>query len=170
MILTLDLSRHCGWAAGALGSVPTFGVAELPACAKGEEGKQAAAYSDFLGDMIGTFSPALIVMEADCDLHKQNPTQTALQQIGMVYLTSLICFRRKVRCRSQTASDARKGVLGQSRWPQKGMAKDAVLAWCRLMKHDVTDHNAADALVLWHYSASLLSRSSSVDRALARGQ
>jgi hypothetical protein len=150
VILALDLSSHCGWAAGIPGERPLFGVWELPSVV--DPGRQAAAFCDVLADAITTFAPSLVIMEANINLHRQNPDSTALQQIGMVYVTDLVCYRRSVKLVQNTAEDARKVVLGRARWSEKGGAKDAVLGWCREHEYSVLNHNAADAIVLWHFA------------------
>ena len=70
----------------------------------------------------------------------------------MVYTTELVCYRRDVRVRQATASEARSKILGRSRWQAKGEAKDAILEWCREQGFDFMDHNIADAYVLWRYT------------------
>jgi hypothetical protein len=154
VILALDLSRHTGWAAGAAGARPANGVWHLP---PGEqEGVQAAAYADVLAAAIAVHSPDLVIAEVNVHLHKQNPAATAYQQIGMAYLTALVCYRRTVRYRQATAEEARIKMLGRARFGGSAEAKAAVLTWANTEnKYGVTDHNIADALLLWHYAHAM---------------
>jgi hypothetical protein len=152
-VMAVDLSSHCGWASGKPGSTPRFGVWELPSIA--DAGRQAGAFADVFADAITVHKPRLVILEVDINLHRHNPAGTAEQQIGMAYLAGLICWRREVTMKRATASDARSAVLGRARWPEKGDAKAAVLAWCRQQGWDVLNHNAADALVLWQFACRL---------------
>ena len=62
-ILALDLATKSGWACGSPDGEPRYGTKVLPST--GEDiGRFAAAYNEWLLDMITLESPALIVFEA----------------------------------------------------------------------------------------------------------
>jgi hypothetical protein len=120
-------------------------------------GAQGAAFSDCLADAICMHKPSLIMIEADVNLHRQNPGPTAYQQLGMLYLAELICYRREVRMRIASATEARMTTIGRARWA-KGEAKNVVAAWVADQGMRITDHNISDAYVLWRHACQAMEK------------
>ena len=152
-ILTLDLSRHTGWAFGrAAGGTPLGGTWELPGIADGV-GRPLAALCDKLADAITVHSPDLIVFEAPLPPSAMKSVAWARFALAMVGVVELVAYRREVRVLEERVETARMKLLGKARWPGgRDTAKAEVLAWCNRQGWRVTDDNAGDALVLWKWA------------------
>lgn len=152
-ILTLDLASVSGWAYGHASARLTrpdaFGAWNL---GKGASAARWAALADQLGDTISMFQPSLVVFEAPLPPQAQTQANIARLLWGLCTVAELICYRRSIECREQSAVQPRKQLIGKAR-PDK----DQIVQWCRSRGLDITDHNAADAVVLWYFSAALRS-------------
>lgn len=146
--LALDLNTKTGWAAGFVGQPKprSWGVWDLagpwPVAGKG------AALADFLSDAITFWKPGLVIFEAPLIAGKQSSHQTAYTTMGLAFMAEVVCFRRNIRVLQANVQTVRSRVLGQGR----GMSKQEIIAWVRRRDIDVTDDNAADAIVLWLYA------------------
>lgn len=149
-VLTLDLARNTGWAYGPAGANKprAFGVWDLGSAARGGHGAVLATLSDWLGDAFKMYRPALVVMEAPLPPQAQTHANTARLLLGYCAVVELLCYRWSISLREQGAAEVRRRVIGRPR-----LEKAEIVQWCRDQGHDMSDHNAADAVVLWYFSA-----------------
>lgn len=154
-ILALDLASRTGWAYGPASARLTkpqaFGYWDLGRSTVSMAAPWAAL-GDFLGDAYTTFGPSMIVFEAPLPPQAQTHAKTARLLFGYCTVAELFCYRREIRCREQDATSVRKRLIGKGR-PDK----NEIVAWCRARGLDITDHNAADAVLLWYFAAALAS-------------
>lgn len=160
MILSLDLSRHCGWTRGQPGARPDYGVMEL--CGIEDLGRQGAQFSDGLKQLFAFGVPTQIIAESDVNLHKQNAADVAEMQLGMLYFLRVLCFRQKIPLYRATAGAARMLVMGRSHFDEKGDAKRAVIEHVNSLGLPTLDHNIADAIILWLYRCNPKNRAKRV--------
>lgn len=151
-ILTLDLATRSGWAYGHASARLTrpaaYGAWDL---GNGRAPARWAALADKLADTLTIMQPRLVVFEAPLPPQAQTRTNIARMLWGLCSTTELICYRRRIACKEQDAPSARKALIGNGR-PEK----DTIVSWCQARGlADLTDHNAADAVVLWYYAAAL---------------
>ncbi|GJE13669.1 hypothetical protein [Methylobacterium longum] len=141
-ILALDLATKTGWAVGSPDSEPRYGTKVLPSTYE-DIGRFAAAYNEWLLDMITLESPALIVFEAPI-LAGQTTLTTARKLGGLAWHTEFVCNLRQVRCAEHHLQSVKKFFAGS------GCAdKTAMIEAARRHGWDPKDDNAADALGLW---------------------
>lgn len=150
-LLTLDLSTRTGWAYGTpkAAALPAYGT-WLLGSSSSNLGRPWAALGDALGAFLAVNKPSRVIFEAPLPAMRQKQERIARLLIGMAVITELICFRRDVRCQEQSAMKPRQTLMGTAR-PKK----DEIVAWCRNQGSTVVDDNAADAIVLWLYAATL---------------
>lgn len=157
-ILTLDLAGRTGW---AYGPIPREGRLTKPmafgawdnAKARGRRyGAAFASLADGVGDLFKMHRPSLVVMEAPLPVQAQKHDNTARVLLGFVSVVDMMCYRWEIECREQHANQARSGMKIKPH-----AKKEEIVDWCRARGLDVTDHNAADAIVLWYYAAALRS-------------
>ena len=152
-ILTLDLATTSGWAYGHASARLTrpaaFGAWNL---GKGTSPARWAALADQLGEHMSLLQPSLVVFEAPLPPQAQTQANIARLLWGLCTVAELICHRRSIECREQSAVQPRKTLIGKAR-PDK----DEIVHWCRGRGLEITDHNAADAVVLWYFAAALRS-------------
>lgn len=151
-ILTLDLARVTGWAYGPAGAPrpQTFGAWDLGPATIGH-GVVLAGLADHLGDAFKLMRPSLVVMEAPLPPQAQTSANTARLLLGYCAVVELLCYRWDLDVREAKAQDVRRAIIGRA----NGLDKKAIVAWCRNRGYQITDHNTADAVVLWHYAVSL---------------
>jgi len=148
-ILTLDLARVTGWAYGPAGARPQmFGAWDLGPATIGH-GVVLAGLADHLGDAFKVHRPSLVVMEAPMPPQAQTSANTARLLLGYCAVVELLCYRWDLQVREAKAQEVRKAVIGRA----NGLKKGDILGWCRGRGYRITDHNAADAVVLWHYAS-----------------
>ncbi len=141
-ILALDLATKTGWAVGSPDGEPRYGTKVLPST--GEDiGRFAAAYNEWLLDMITLENPALIVFEAPI-LAGQTTLTTARKLGGLAWHTEFVCNLRQVRCAEHHLQSVKKFFAGSGRADKAAMMEAA-----RRHGWDPKDDNAADALGLW---------------------
>lgn len=150
-ILALDLARNAGWAYGLAGTerqrARSFGVWDLGSAARGGNGAVFATLADWLGDAFKMYRPSLVIMEAPLPPGGQTHANTARLLLGYCNVVELLCYRWSIPIREQGAATVRKRILGTAR-----VEKPDIVRWCRAQGYDVADHNAADAIVLWHFA------------------
>jgi Holliday junction resolvasome RuvABC endonuclease subunit len=155
-ILALDLSTRTGWAYGHASARLTrpaaFGTWEL-GTSRVALAAPWATLLDQLADTCQVMRPSLIVMEAPLPPRSQTNARVARLLFGLCAVTELFAYRWSIECREQDAVTVRKGLIGKAR-PEK----DEIVSWCQARGlADLTDHNAADAVTLWFFSAALRS-------------
>jgi len=64
-----------------------------------------------------------------------------------------ICGPYSVRMVRANVQRVRKSFTGQGRPPDP---KKFIAAHCRMLGFEVTDHNAADAIALWHFQSGYI--------------
>lgn len=141
-ILTLDLATRTGWCCGSPDESPRYGTKVLPST--GEDiGRFAAAYNEWLLDMIALENPGLVVFEAPILAGKTNLT-TARKLTGLAWHTEFVCNLRQIRCAEHHLQQVKKFFTGNGR-----ADKDDMVAAARRLGFDPKDDNAADAIGLW---------------------
>lgn len=155
VVLTLDLARKLGWAAGIPGERPHYGTVEL----RGQShGAVYAALVDWLEDAIRLHKPSLIVAEAPLQGGSHSGQQAAMLAFGMSAHTELVAHDHAIRFLTEHVQTTRKAVIGRGHFP-KGTAKEHVEKWCIANGWDAPDDNARDALVLFlHVSQTQFGR------------
>lgn len=150
-ILTLDCAKRLGWAAGVPGERPRCGVVDLRGQSHGEV---YAALGNWLDDARLVHQPATIIYEAPLIGGQHAGINAARLALGMVAIVEQFCWDHSIDCLEEHVARTRKEVLGRGNFA-KGTAKAEVLAWVRARGFDITDHNSADALVLWLHAESV---------------
>jgi hypothetical protein len=146
-VLTLDLAGVVGWAYGPLAAVqPLFG--HWPRPKFGGEGAFYAAFDNTLAAKVEECRPSEIVLEAALALPGQTDMRSCRQQLTLRGFCYAEGYRSKTPVSEIDAYTARLEVLGTGRFP-RGEAKREVVAHCRARGIGVSDHNEADAVVLW---------------------
>jgi Holliday junction resolvasome RuvABC endonuclease subunit len=152
-ILALDLARNTGWAYGTAGPgmdrPRSWGVWDLGSAARGGHGAVLASLSDWIGDAFRLYRPSLVVMEAPLPPQAQTHANTARLMLGYCAVVELLCYRWSIPLREQGAPEVRKRTIGRAR-----LDKAEIVQWCRSQGLEISDHNAADAVVLWYFSAA----------------
>lgn len=149
-ILAFDLSSHTGVAYCEPGLRPVWDVWHLI----GIEGQRFAAFENELADKVASVQPSVLVVEAPLSLGAKTSAEVVNQQRGLRAFVYSEGYRSSIRVFEIDAYTVRLEVLGSGRF-KKGDAKPAVLAHCRSRGWAVTDHNAADAVLLLDYYAGL---------------
>jgi hypothetical protein len=159
-ILALDLAGRTGWACGFTSDAkPASGSIRFA-----REGATMAAVfagcrqwlSDFLtmeGDV------GLIVFEAPITpglLQGHTNVNTIRSLIGITAIVEEFTYTRGgYDVREARVSDVRSHFIGSNRH-KRAEAKAMTIAACNRLGWAPSDDNAADALALWHYQASIL--------------
>lgn len=149
-ILALDIATRTGWACGAVGGEPRWGLATF---LHSDVGAFASAYDHWLSDMITVEQPDLLVFEAPI-LPRQTTIATARKLMGLAFLTELIAFRRSLACREVSIQTVKKFFAGHGHAPKAEMINAA-----RRQGWNVKDDNEADALGVWAIAAHARGRS-----------
>lgn len=151
-VLCLDLAPSVsGWALGQPGArLPEFGRWRLPQI--GGEGGRYVAFVNILDATLKRSKPSSIVLEAALALPGQTDMMTCRQQLGLRAFVYEAAARHAIPVCEIDVQTVRMEVMGRAGWPKKGQAKIEVVRFCRELGLDLTDHNAADAcmLFLWH--------------------
>lgn len=151
-LLCLDLATASGWAAGPIGSTPTFGGFRVHGSELGRWLADARAQLELL---INCHRPTLIVFEAPAVYAGASALSTVRKLVGLTDLTELIAHDRGIPVREASAREIAKALLGRSPAKRKPK-KAATLAAIKALGFAVRDDNEADAVALWLYAAGLL--------------
>ncbi len=158
-ILALDLARVTGWACGRPGDVPRSGSVVLA-----REGYSTAAVlcgcRDFLtGFLIEHPTVQLVVFESPLiPMFRKGQTTIATirQLMGLcAVVEELLYSKTGYDVREARVADIRTHFLGSNKHKRE-QAKRLTIAACRARGWTPADDNAADALALWDYQATLL--------------
>ena len=151
-ILALDLARVTGWCYGtALANMPVVGSWVMPL--EGGEGCRFASFENELIAAVETFQPSHIYAEAPLPLAAMNNRASAWQQLGMRAFVRSVGYRYAIPVGEISADMVRMELLGMSRvvGNPAGIKTRAVL-WCKRAGIAVSDHNQADAVLLWEWA------------------
>lgn len=158
-ILALDLATRTGWACGrAQDPVPVSGSVRF-----GRNGSTPAAVLYACRQWLGGFlsgNPAvqLVVFEAPLiPMFKRGATNIATirQLMGLcAVVEELLYAKGGYDVREAKVSEVRNHFIGHN--PKREIAKAKTIYNCKMLGWDPVDDNAADALALWDYQASLL--------------
>jgi len=157
LILALDLARVTGWALGRVyDRTPQSGAIVLtrPAASAGLLLRQ---YRYWLIEMMGKHRPDVIVFESPMlPMHMSGRTNatTIRNLIGLCAVTEESTYQTGIDVREARVADVRRHFLGSVRI-KRTAAKAMTIAACRRLGWEPKDDNAADALALWHYQASI---------------
>lgn len=159
-ILALDLARMTGWALGYVHDrVPMSGSIAFA----NADATMARMFSNARIDLRDFLSLnpeiGLVVFESPLlPMHMQGKTSiNAIRQlIGLASVVEELLYTLgKYDVREARVSDVRKHFLGSNR-NKRAEAKKQTIETCRRLGWAPQDDNAADALALWHYQASIL--------------
>jgi Holliday junction resolvasome RuvABC endonuclease subunit len=146
-VLCLDLSLTTGFAYGMrTDRGPAFGIWKLPRI--GGEGARGAYFENTLARMLYDCQPSNLVLEAPLPLPAQTHMKTCEQQLGLRQLAYVEAWRAKVPVSEISALTVRMELMGTARF-RKNEVKAEVMKFIRARGWMVTDHNAADACMLW---------------------
>jgi crossover junction endodeoxyribonuclease RuvC len=158
VILALDLAGRTGWAVGNI-------YVRVPISASVRFGSPGASLGAVFSDcrstvaaLLSTYLPDIVVFEAPMvpgHMGGRTNVTTIRQLIGLASVVEEICFSRQIYdVREARVVDIRRHFLGSIRH-KRVAAKALTIAACRRLGWNPADDNAADALALWHYQASL---------------
>jgi hypothetical protein len=150
-LLTLDMAKRLGWAAGVPGDRPRSGVVQLRGQSHGEV---YAALGNWLDDARQVHQPSTLIFEAPLIGGQHAGINAARLALGMVAIVEQFCWDNGIDCLEEHVGRTRKEVIGRGSFP-KGTAKAEVMAWLRGRGFEVTDDNQADALLLWLHAESV---------------
>jgi hypothetical protein len=158
-ILALDLATTMGWAEGVpgTGDRPTCGTQRL-APSGSEPAAIFGGMIDFIARRMQAFQYRMVIYEAPFDprvMGFKTNVNTARMLLGLPAIVEGVCYQMGMHnLREANVNDVRKFLLGVR--PKKDEAKGAVIQRLRTLGHDPQDDNAADALALWLYAASIM--------------
>ena len=167
-ILCLDLAGMAtGWAYGHPGdAAPSWGVWR-PERRVGEpdigRGQKGHVLETALDDIIEDRRPVGIFYEAPLAADQQGNTDTAFILIGLAMIVEATADRWRIPVKSRGSGTYRSAVIGRSQLTEeerqvrpKLTVKTAIVApWIASMGWDITDHNAADAAVIFAYETGI---------------
>jgi len=142
----LDLATQFGWTWGDGSRQPSFGHVQLPKAHGEEYGRLFNAYRAWLRGMIAMDRPDWIYFERAMT-NEHEGQSAAIILIGLTAMTLEICYERKIPWKHITAKSVRKHFCGHG-----GVKKEEVGFYCRQRGYEVSNHNAADSIALWHYA------------------
>jgi hypothetical protein len=152
--LALDLASTSGWCGGVLGTRPRHGSVSL----RGERPiERCAALRQWLDDYEAVAGKVThLVLEAAI-VGQHNALATVELLWGLRTTALMWAYDGEIAphmVQSFASSTVRAHMLGTSRFP-KGEAKNAVMEWCRRKGFDTASHDAADAILTWHYAEAI---------------
>jgi len=158
-ILALDLARQMGWAEGIPGSGerPICGTERL-APTGAEPAAVFGGMIEFIARRLQTVRYRMVIYEAPFDprvMGFKTNVNTARMLLGLPAIVEGVCYQMGLfDLREASVNDVRQFLLGYR--PRKDEGKRAVIQHLRMLGHEPADDNAADALALWLYAASIL--------------
>lgn len=172
-LLVLDLATATGFCFGTEAGPVQHGSFKLPST--GEDiGAFLEAYCDWLRARIEGDKPTEIVFESPI-LPGTTNLATCRKLYGLSGVTELIARKARIACSEANLIDIRRHFIGAARPPKdvtcepgckrkqcghcrmarRKWIKTATMKMCRVRGFDPMDDNAADALALFSYIASL---------------
>ena len=157
-ILSLDLATRLGWAYGdARKGHPVSGWHQLPKT--GEElGPFAAAYDQWLTEMLAEALPGLVVFEEPIPPTAGRSTMTTICKLtGLCWHTEYVCQQRGIDVRKVHGGTWKSHFVGGKQKVSKAIKPYPVTVRCHQLGWTaVSDDNEADALGLWSYACSVV--------------
>lgn len=155
-LLALDLGRITGWAWAPLTETrPTCDVWLLPASDPLDViGARVAVLENTLALALERWRPEWVVL---AETFRGRNASLADSQAALMGAVRAECWRARVRLRVQPETTVRKEMLGRGAGRTEIM-KPLALAWCARQGIETSDHNAADAAVLWRWTREELTR------------
>lgn len=145
-LLALDLAGVVGWCyGGRYDRHPMYGTWHLPHI--GGEGARYCAFENTLAAEIARLKPKKLLLEAPLPLPAMNNRRSAFQQITLRGIAWSEAYRASIPIGEIDSTTVRMGTLG--RLYSKDLIKREVVKFCRDLKWNPPDHNAADACLLW---------------------
>ena len=156
VLASLDLAKTVGWAVGRIvDAKPICGAWRLPASDSLDVlAARIAALENTLGPWLDDEQIGVLVM---AEPFRAKNTFEAEANAGLRGIVRSECWRRDIPVLWQPESTVRKEVLGKGRAPTDQM-KALVMQWCARRDIHAIDHNAADAAVLWTWTAAEMLR------------
>lgn len=153
-ILALDLAARSGWAMGCVrDAAPRFGSVRLA-----NPGASMGAIFSNCHKWLGGFDGVdVVVFEAPMQpsfMAGRTNAHTIRILIGIAAITEEFFFSRGVDVREAQVGDVRRHFIGSNKH-KRVAAKALTISGCRRLGWNPPDDNAADALALWHYQASI---------------
>lgn len=157
-ITCFDAATSTGCCDGIVGGEPRYWSWHLQDAGKGRPQRLLYLWN-FLGAYFTenridrAFIEAPVRLAAMMEIGTSDDTLQFLRSI--IGVIELACAAHEIPVGFWTPIEARKAVIGRGTFP-RGMAKKEVMKFCRMLKHDPEDDNAADALIGWYYESALL--------------
>jgi hypothetical protein len=161
-ILCLDLSTETGWAYGHPGDpAPSWGVWKLPKHIS--RGAVGLAFENEFEGMLEAQKPVRVVYEAPLPPNLQSNADAGFFTIGLAFTTEACAARWEIPVFSRSSQTFRNAVIGrvyltdeEKRAKPRLSVKTAIVApWIAAQGWQITDHNAADAAVVWAYETGI---------------
>jgi len=164
-VLALDLATRTGWAFGAVGKRPSYGVERMK---KPTDPVQQAARK--MGGLIRNFCyfesdrPDLIVYEAPLtpfaghNDQRQRSIESVIMPQQLVGAVEGMAEVYGVRCEALNVNRVRKHFIGRANLGDREATKAAIIGRCRLLGYvpaDFKDDNACDALACWDMACAV---------------
>jgi hypothetical protein len=154
-ILSLDLALRAGWAMGrVLDRTPTFGSVRLAA-----PGASMGAIFANCRKWLSTFDGVdIAVFESPMQpsfMSGHTNATTIRILMGIAAIAEEHFFSRGVDVREAQVREVRRHFLGSNKH-KRVAAKALTISACRRLGWNPPDDNAADALALWHFQASVI--------------
>jgi hypothetical protein len=157
-ILALDLASRTGWACGFPDDARPCAGSVRFARPGVSLGAIYAGCRQWLADfVVADPNVRLIVFEAPmAPQHMAGFTTAHVIRIliGLCAVVEEFAYARGYDVREAKVSDVREHFLGRNRLKRKE-AKSSTIEACHRLGWSPADDNAADALALWHYQASI---------------
>ena len=143
-ILALDLAMHTGWAMSDLPGQPVWGCWKLAPPAQTD-----AALLSLKAWVLVTIAEGAteVWIERPLPAIAATHQRTSAFLMALATVARLCTIEQGLRFREVHAATARKAVVGRG-----NASKPEVRDWCASQGWAVTDHNAADALVVLRYA------------------
>jgi hypothetical protein len=153
-ILALDLAARTGWALGGMHDcVPLSGSIRF-AKPGASLGMIFSTCRTWVRDLVLLHQPNVIVFESPMTpghMSGRTNATTIRLLIGLTAIVEEATFGLDVR--EAKVIDIRRHFIGSN--PRRAEAKTKTIAACRRLGWTPVDDNAADALALWHYQATV---------------
>lgn len=158
MLLALDLAKVTGWALGSLDERPRYGLLEM----SGGEGQRSNKLFVFLERGIAA-GVKHIAVESAPDFAWSKGRQTTSETLAALnayhVVLRLVLARHQLLVSYCPISTLKKTWTGIAKYPDRDAGKAAMVRSAQLRGFaDVTDHNIADALGVWHWAQGILKR------------
>lgn len=153
-ILALDLAARTGWAFGKVGARSPISGSIRFAKPGASLGMVFSTCRVWLRDLVLLHQPNVVVFESPMTpAHMSGKTNatTIRLLVGLTAIAEEACFG--LDCREAKVIEVRRHFIGAN--PKREQAKALTIAACRRLGWAPVDDNAADALALWHYQASV---------------